>query len=101
MVQGVLVMGRAGAVDELMGNFDAALTAYAGASVLLYFLMVEAPNISAMTPPLVLRSMDRLRLRRYASTIAGRYAVVATPSARRMAPPVFVGSTGNLQAPLR
>jgi len=101
MVQGMLVLGRAGAVDELMGSFDAAVTSYGGASVLLYFLMVEAPNIAAMTPPLVLRSMDRLRLRRYASSIAARHAVVATPSARRrMAPPAF-GSSGDLQAPLQ
>jgi hypothetical protein len=96
MVQGMLVLGRAGAVDELMGNFDAAVTAYGSASVLLYFLMVEAPNLSALMPPLVMRSMDRLRLRRYASSIAARYAVVATPSTRDRAPPAF-GSSGNLQ----
>jgi serine/threonine-protein kinase ULK/ATG1 len=93
----MLVLGRAGAVDELMGNFDAAVVAYGKASALLYFLMVEAPAVP-LVPPLVLRSMDRLRLRRYASSIAARHAVcAAAATAPRALPPAF-GSAGNLQA---
>eukprot|EP00245_Coleochaete_scutata_P018607 TRINITY_DN9779_c0_g1_i1.p1 TRINITY_DN9779_c0_g1~~TRINITY_DN9779_c0_g1_i1.p1 ORF type:complete len:715 (+),score=145.64 TRINITY_DN9779_c0_g1_i1:73-2217(+) len=66
--QAALAVGRAGAVEELMGNVSNAAVAYAKANALFYFLLVEAPSL-AISPPLVLTAADRQRLHRYADAV--------------------------------
>ncbi|KAL2633581.1 hypothetical protein R1flu_005060 [Riccia fluitans] len=66
--QAALAVGRAGAVEELMGNVSNAAVAYAKAAALFYFILVEAPHLP-LNPPLVLSSFDRQRLRRYADSV--------------------------------
>ncbi|CAM6127990.1 unnamed protein product [Calypogeia fissa] len=69
--QAALAVGRAGAVEELMGNVSNAAVAYAKAAALFYFLLVEAPYLP-LNPPLVLSSLDRQRLCRYAEAVTIR-----------------------------
>lgn len=69
--QAALAVGRAGAVEELMGNVSNAAVAYAKAAAFFYFLLVEAPYLP-LNPPLVLSSVDRQRLRRYADAVTIR-----------------------------
>ncbi|KAL3694157.1 hypothetical protein R1sor_007808 [Riccia sorocarpa] len=66
--QAALAVGRAGAVEELMGNVSNAAVAYAKAAALFYFILVEAPHLP-LNPPLMLTSYDRQRLRRYADAV--------------------------------
>lgn len=58
-------------VEELMGNVSNAAVAYAKAAAFFYFLLVEAPYLP-LNPPLVLSSVDRQRLRRYADAVTIR-----------------------------
>lgn len=54
-----------------MGNVSNAAVAYAKAAALFYFLLVEAPYLP-LNPPLVLSSVDRQRLCRYAEVVTVR-----------------------------
>ncbi|KAJ7522008.1 hypothetical protein O6H91_19G078500 [Diphasiastrum complanatum] len=69
--QAALAVGRAGAVEELMGNITNAAVAYAKSAALLYFLLVEGSSLP-LTPPLILSPSDRYRLRRYADMLTAR-----------------------------
>ncbi|BBN04482.1 serine/threonine-protein kinase ULK2 [Marchantia polymorpha subsp. ruderalis] len=66
--QAALAVGRAGAVEELMGNVSNAAVAYSKAAALFHFILVEAPHLP-LNPPLVLNANDRYRLRRYADSV--------------------------------
>lgn len=70
--------GRAGGVEELVGNIEVASAEYARSSALFFFLLVEAPSLH-IQPELHLRPMDRLRLRRYASSVDARHNVSFLP----------------------
>ena len=48
--EAALHLGRAGAVEELMGNLGASLNAYARSQTLLMFLLSEGPDFQ-LTPP--------------------------------------------------
>ncbi|XP_024515761.1 serine/threonine-protein kinase ATG1c [Selaginella moellendorffii] len=69
--QAALTVGRAGAVEELMGNVANASVAYGKAVTFLYFLLVEGPCLQ-LNPPLALTLGDRQRLKRYADMINAR-----------------------------
>ncbi|XP_024359687.1 serine/threonine-protein kinase ATG1c isoform X2 [Physcomitrium patens] len=69
--QSALELGKAGAVDELMGSMANASSAYEKAASLLYFLVVEAVSLP-IQPPLLLSDIDRHRLRRYYDNITAR-----------------------------
>lgn len=69
--QAALAVGRAAAVEELMGNFSNAAVGYAKASALFYFFLLEAPALSS-TPPFVLALADRQRIQRYADAVVVR-----------------------------
>lgn len=62
--QEALVLGRKGAVAELMGNMKDAASLYSKSATLLYFLLVEAKSLG-LNPPFLLSSSDGHRLRRY------------------------------------
>ncbi|KAL5709451.1 non-specific serine/threonine protein kinase [Ranunculus cassubicifolius] len=69
--QSALILGRAGAVDELMGNMESAATLYSKAVHLLRFLLVEAPSL-ILNPPFTLTNSDRFRLRTYIEILNNR-----------------------------
>lgn len=69
--QSALAVGRASAVEELMGNVSNAAVGYAKASALFYFLLVEAPTLP-LVPSYELSPSDRYRLRRYAESVITR-----------------------------
>ena len=62
--QSALALGRNGAVDELMGDVESAVSLYSKAVHLLVFLLVEAPSL-ILNPPFSLTNSDRYRLRTY------------------------------------
>ncbi|XP_077238887.1 serine/threonine-protein kinase ATG1c-like [Tasmannia lanceolata] len=69
--QSALALGRHGAVDELMGDTDSAVTLYSKAVRLLFFLLVEAPSL-ILNPPFSLTNSDRFRLRSYIDILNNR-----------------------------
>ncbi|KAL5991708.1 hypothetical protein ACLOJK_012618 [Asimina triloba] len=69
--QSALAFGRHGAVDELMGDMDSAVTQYTKAVRLLYFLLLEAPSL-ILNPPFSLTNSDRYRLRTYIDILNNR-----------------------------
>ncbi|KAF9595630.1 hypothetical protein IFM89_001503 [Coptis chinensis] len=69
--QSALGLGRHGAVDELMGDMESAITLYSKAVRLLVFLLVEAPSL-ILNPPFSLTSSDRFRLGTYIEILNNR-----------------------------
>ncbi|PIA54582.1 hypothetical protein AQUCO_00900861v1 [Aquilegia coerulea] len=69
--QSALGLGRHGAVDELMGDMDSAVSLYSKAVRLLVFLLVEAPSL-ILNPPFSLTNSDRFRLRTYIDILNNR-----------------------------
>lgn len=69
--QEALVLGRKGAVDELMGNMKDAASLYSKSATLLYFLLIEATSLE-LNPRFLLSSSDRHRLHRYIDMLTFR-----------------------------
>ncbi|KAH8957803.1 hypothetical protein BDL97_07G109800 [Sphagnum fallax] len=69
--QTALAVGRAAAVEELMGNTTNAAVAYSKAAALFYFLVAEAASLP-LQPPLLLSPMATHRLRHYADVVTAR-----------------------------
>ncbi|KAF8396839.1 hypothetical protein HHK36_018474 [Tetracentron sinense] len=69
--QTALALGRHGAVDELMGDMESALSLYSKAVCLLVFLLVEAPSL-ILNPLFSLTNSDRFRLRTYIDILNNR-----------------------------
>ncbi|OVA15566.1 Protein kinase domain [Macleaya cordata] len=69
--QSALALGRHGAVDELMGEMENAVSLYSKAVRLLAFLLVEAPSL-ILNPPFSLTNSDRFRLRSYIDILNNR-----------------------------
>ncbi|OVA17775.1 Protein kinase domain [Macleaya cordata] len=69
--QSALALGRRGAVDELMGEMESAVSLYSKAVRLLIFLLVEAPSL-ILNPPFSLTNTDRIRLRTYIDILNNR-----------------------------
>lgn len=69
--QTALAVGRAAAVEELMGNTTNAAVAYSKAAALFYFLVVEAASLP-LQPPLLLSPMATHRLHHYADVVTAR-----------------------------
>eukprot|EP00271_Cylindrocystis_brebissonii_P009163 TRINITY_DN2383_c0_g1_i1.p1 TRINITY_DN2383_c0_g1~~TRINITY_DN2383_c0_g1_i1.p1 ORF type:complete len:681 (-),score=135.36 TRINITY_DN2383_c0_g1_i1:1648-3690(-) len=69
--QSALAVGRAAAVEELMGNVTSAAGGYSRAAVLFAFLLGEAPYLP-LSPPFIPNATDRQRLRRYFDSVTQR-----------------------------
>ncbi|XP_021738034.1 serine/threonine-protein kinase ATG1c-like isoform X2 [Chenopodium quinoa] len=72
--QSALALGRHGAVDELMGDVESAVSSYNKAVRLLIFLLVEAPSL-ILNPPFSLTNSDRCRLRNYINILNDRQGI--------------------------
>ncbi|XP_021759215.1 serine/threonine-protein kinase ATG1c-like isoform X2 [Chenopodium quinoa] len=72
--QSALAFGRHGAVDELMGDVESAVSSYNKAVRLLIFLLVEAPSL-ILNPPFSLTNSDRFRLRNYINILNDRQGI--------------------------
>eukprot|EP00873_Tetraselmis_striata_P005776 jgi/Tetstr1/426040/TSEL_016384.t1 len=79
--------GRAGTVDELMGNFGRSASSYLAATQLLMFLLEEVPRLAAgpalPAAEVPLPPADERRLRRYVRSLSQRGAACSL----RCAPP--------------
>ncbi|RWR87719.1 serine/threonine-protein kinase ATG1a-like protein isoform X2 [Cinnamomum micranthum f. kanehirae] len=69
--QAALAAGKNGAVDELMGNRSSAAAAYSRATILLSFILQEAPSLP-LNPPFSLIVSDQQRIHRYISCLKTR-----------------------------
>lgn len=78
--QNALSYSRSAAVDELMGNHDRSQELYQHALDLLWFLSLEAPNLS-LEPAIVLSDEETMRLQHYVMTINARRSACSSSTA--------------------